>query len=439
MIKKAVKFGANSSGSSNGISIIRHIYRMMSHGYVKMVADARMNLLQFDKMRIDFTDTEEASPLMKHVYDTYWTSFVTDILKHYTAIGRCPFRIKTETVEFDGKKWEIPVPIALPEYSFDLHTFIDTKTGEVEYSITWIGGITSLLYSEDVYILCSNYKRGPSPVSANIVDSDGGALIHEWIKLERVREMERVVTETLIHPTTYIQRQVMPSNVENVIQNARTNELLDEEFRPDENGFNTPADMKPTYDAEHNIAVLPVGYIVAPNQPQLPNIALLQTFREKQNEFQEHTDLVMNMPFQSIKNDTGGLHSRSEAAVDESRANSSARISMITSDLCASTKAVHKLIYPDSNGSVLNIDIPSRSLVTYQNIFHLLEHGLIDKHVAAEEAGKIGSIHVSRMKTTLPRAKRRTTSSIKNSLKRIKRDKETHTSDNDKTETTEIA
>jgi hypothetical protein len=186
MISKSSKFGLGSSAftdpTKKKLSVVNEIYLMMSHGYVRNVSDARMNLLQIDNMDIAYIDQPEYIPseLMRHIYKKFWVPFVADVYKHRTAIGVCPFIMREEVVEFNGEKRSSKIPVALPEHSFDISSYIDTETGRIQYSVNY-HNLRELKNDEDIYVIGSLYRRGPSPVNNLFVDSDAGSLVHDWM------------------------------------------------------------------------------------------------------------------------------------------------------------------------------------------------------------------------------------------------------------------
>ncbi len=395
-ITKSAKFGNGFALMSGAAAKTNSadIFKMMSRGYVRAVSDARMNLLQFDKLEAIYLTGEKPSSLMDYIHKRFWAPFLADAYRHRTSIGICVFRIVEAEFEVESQMRKERVPEALPEGSFEVTPTINQETGNVEFSVSQISKFGAR--DDEVYVLHFIYKKGPSPYS-DIIDSDAGILLEEWKKLGAYETKEAALWNGYLRPWMYCQRTVMPTNVQHTVESARSNDLLNPEFRPDESGFNGPSHPHIEFDERTGVAYVPIGHSLTKRSDDQPSVQLFEQIKYREKQFHRLVDQTMSMSYQNIEADTGGLHSRSEAAVDEARASTTTTVSTIISDLSAAMQLVHSLIYSDSPEERIVVSIPSRSLVTFKNLYDMLDKDLISQQVAAEEAGKISAIHSSRM------------------------------------------
>lgn len=367
---------------------------MMSQGYVKAVSDSRMNLLQFDRLEAVYPTGTKNTPLTDFIHKRFWAPFLADAYRHRTSIGICVFKVTEVVFEFKSEKRTDRVPEALPEGSFDVTPYLDRETGHIRFCIS--RNDMSMPYEEDIYVLHFIYKKGPSP-HTSVIDSDAGILLNDWKALRAYVEREDTLWELYLRPWIYSQRTVMPNNVQHVLESSRSNDLANPEFRPDAGGFNGPPHPQIEFDHKTKVAYVPIGHTLTKNTGDQPSVQLFEHIKHREKEFHRLVDQTMSMSYQNIEADTGGLHSRSEAAVDEARASTTTIVSTIISDLTSAMQLVHAMIHSAKPDDRITVTIPSRSLVTFKNIYEMLDRGLITHVVAAEEAGKISAIHASRM------------------------------------------
>lgn len=390
-------WGENLCKRSNHVKHIQQITTMLAVGYVAILNKARKSHIQFDQMIIDppkdgFTN----SIIQNAVYKNFWREFSVDLSDNHTGIGLCPFQIIEEQITLDdGDKIKIKYPKPLTLGSYEL-LLTENDNNETCYSVFRTN--TSLFEQDtmsDIYIVHSIHRKGPN-LNNSFIDSDCGILVHEWMQMCHLEKLRQNALETMVKPMMYIQYNTGSSNaMQNVIDNLRADAV--QTVVEGRNGTNDSSTQNAIqFDYETNTATLPIGQIVAPTQPIIPTATLFEEINKREVQFKNHADLSFNMTVQNIMADTGGLHSRSESAVAESKATMSAGNTEHIGDIISSLQAVFNLIYPDQHEPV-HVVIPTRSLADNKTIYELYDRGFINSSVAAEEAGKNASIHISRM------------------------------------------
>lgn len=372
---------------------------MLAQGYTAAVSSSRQSMIEFDRMTIDETETEEPSPLMKYVYGRYWVPFAVAIYHHFTAVAICPFKLVTETFMFEHKEYKMTIPRALERGSFDIITTTDTRGAKVHTIVTLTNSFMDDGGEDNtVYIVHSKYRSGMSSTNAAIIDSDGGALVKKWIDMLALNAAAENLVKLMSTPAIYIQKQPVSAYSDSAAEHARHDDLANPILQEYERkqGYALSSTVFMTHNQDINASLLPDGYMMSPNQPERPDSRLLEYYRNKDAEYRELVDLVMKMHHESIKSDTGGLHSRSEAAVEESKAATSAHLGEQVADITSAIRTVFGLIFSDRT-DIVNVTIPCRSLATMELLWELYRNKMAPHKVVAEELGKMMNIDKSKL------------------------------------------
>ena len=172
---------------------------MLSEGEISVAFNGRFKHIVVDKIEIDtYPDNmDEQDPLFLAI-KRRWIPFVSKMYTHFSAIGVCPFRIKSYT--FIGKNEEalqIKYPIALEPFGFTLKTTMEN--GEKKYEFT----VPNEEKKEKIYYVVDNRVTGPNAYK-NMIDSDCGKLINQWITLQEMYKHERAMAEKREYPPLYV-------------------------------------------------------------------------------------------------------------------------------------------------------------------------------------------------------------------------------------------
>lgn len=407
MTSRVTRANRNFMGSAGGSAIVPLIFKMLSQEYPAAVMNARLALIEFDSMLIDVTEDEVPSAVMKYVYGRYWNTFAREIGPSFIGISCMPFRFVDETFMFEGKQYTMTVPVALERGGFDMYTYED-DTRQKAYCVYPIGGNTSRSLNigyfvdnkDPIFVVESKYRKGISTFNQSIIDSDGGLLIGKWLETNDLRNAATKLVGLMTTPPIYIQKHQVSAFSDSAVESARHTDLLNMSSLSSnqhnaENMLIGPS-ASISRNLEINTTLLPDGHILAPHQPPRPDPRLLDYYTNKEAEFKELVDLVMKMHFQIIKADTGGLHSRSEAAVAEARSSTSAHIGELVSDIISAIQTVFGLIYPD-RVSTVNVVLPCRALATVDILWDMYANEMAPHSLVAEELAKMMNIDKSKL------------------------------------------
>lgn len=403
MTSRVTRANLNFTGSTGAVSVVPLIYNMFAHEYPAAVANARLSLIEFDNMKVDVTETEMPSPIMEHVYSRFWTPFARDVGYNIMCIAATPFRFVNETFVFEGRSYTMTVPRALERGGYDVSTYED-ENGEKAYNVLPVSGrnMKGIIFGSDdpIYVVDSKYRNGISTYNQAIIDSDGGLLVDKWLETKDLRHSATKLVGLMTTPSIYIQKHQVTSFSDSAVENTRHGDLLGLSRESHVDGGSDVLPIGPaasiTRNAVINTTLLPDGHILAPHQPARPDPRLLDYYNGKEAEFKELVDLVMKMHFQIIKADTGGLHSRSEAAVAEARSSTSAHVGELISDITSCVQTVFGLIYADRTVAV-NVVLPCRSLATVDILWDMYANNMAPHNLVAEELAKMMNIDSSRL------------------------------------------
>lgn len=403
MTSRVTRANRDFMGSPGTASIVPLIFKMLSQEYPAAVMNARLALIEFDSMMIDVTEEEVPSAVMKYVYGRYWNTFAREIGPSFIGISCMPFRFVNETFMFEGKTYTMTVPVALERGGFDVSTYED-ETRQKAYCVFPVGGNSRTLNlsiydgKDPIYVVESKYRKGIATFNQSIIDSDGGLLIGKWLETNDLRVAATKLVGLMTTPPIYIQKHQVSAFSDSAVESARHSDLLG----LGNNGAGGADNMligpsaAISRNLEINTTLLPDGHILAPHQPPRPDPRLLDYYTNKEAEFKELVDLVMKMHFQIIKADTGGLHSRSEAAVAEARSSTSAHIGELVSDIISAIQTVFGLIYPDRISAV-NVVLPCRALATVDILWDMYANEMAPHSLVAEELAKMMNIDKSKL------------------------------------------
>jgi len=235
-----------------------------------------------------------------------------------------------------------------------------------------------------------------------VVDSDAGSIVDEWYANNTLQAQAGEMYHQMYQRYPFFEKRVVSSVSQNVEANAASDHLL-EHFKPDENGYPETPKTEITFEPKTRTALLPYGYIISPHQPPPLDTRLLDYIEAQDVKYRYGVDMAMNMSEQNVKADSSsGLHSRSKAGVDEAKSKSSANVAQIIADISSGIQEIHTMMHKDQLVPV-SVSIPTRSLVSHELVFQLLDKGLISHATAAEESSAISSIHTSRMQMVEPK------------------------------------
>lgn len=402
MTSRVTRANRDFMGSPGTSSIVPLIFTMLSQEYPAAVMNARLALIEFDSMLIDVTDDEVPSDVMKYVYGRYWNTFAREIGPFFIGISCVPFRFVNETFVFEGKSYTMTVPVALERGGFNISAYEDENRRKAYSVYPFNGNSRSLNLSmydgkDPIYVLESKYRKGISTYSQSSIDSDGGLLIGKWLETNELRLAASKLVGLMTTPPIYIQKHQVSAFSDSAVESARHTDLLglgSASSGADSLLIGPSASI--SRNLEINTTLLPEGHILAPHQPPRPDPRLLDYYTNKEAEFKELVDIVMKMHFQIIKADTGGLHSRSEAAVAEARSSTSAHIGELVADIVSAIQTVFGIIYPDRISAV-NVVLPCRALATVDILWDMYANEMAPHSLVAEELAKMMNIDKSKL------------------------------------------
>lgn len=380
--------------SVNEKSVVHDIYTMLSSGYVAGINSSRKSHIQFDTMCLESSIDEETGEVveptgfMDHVIAQYWRPFAQSMYHHFTAIGVCPYVVQVRSVEFKNTKKRVPIPVALEPLDFTVSASRNEKY-EKEYTIT---SKTIDSDENEIYVVESSRCGGINTSNPEIVDSDCGKVVHLWRKVTQTQERIEHARRGILNPQIWIQQHIPANQLPREIEETRRREI--EDLLYGESGVKKEAKLE--YNEENRTVLLPMGYVISPNQPPIVPLAALD-IRNEMDEYYFQVDLNFSMPQQNILKDVGGLHSRSESAVAETKSQKSVALAEIISDITRGLTHVYQKLYNDKTKNV-SVSLSSRSFADYPTVIDLHTRELIDTEVLKEELVHLTGISNKRMR-----------------------------------------
>ena len=136
--------------------------------------------------------------------------------------------------------------------------------------------------------------------------------------------------------------------------------------------------------------IIPKFYEASKFQPSFSTDLMDMT--QHRHQFYSSVDMAFGIPVQSAKVDASYMNSRSRSAVDEDRAKTNALIEHAKLDITLGLDEVFRKMYTDEKGE-LEITLPHRTLIDFDNIFFLHREGVINDDHARDQYISIVGIH----------------------------------------------
>lgn len=389
------------------MNVVEEIFNMMFDEYVAIALKRRKGYLQLDSILFDISKTFHPQPFILDLYNKYAPKFLSDSYDNLSAIGIAPFIMVTEHIDITDvikptkeeeevevklgrklkRKRTIKMPVALVPKSYNVETFVNIN-GQKEYKFY----LKNRKEQPKFFWINSKFRSGINEYDTNVVDSDCAPILRAWIKLnEYKRDAEEIRTE-LKKPIRWLQKVFDKVYGPNMHEEARAEKILS--YRRDPNGYKLPGVTEVEINREQNLAIVPGGHILSAVQPS-PSLELLN-LKEAKVEFKSLVDETLGMAIQSSKTAASAFHTRTNSAVEETKADRSAMLHELVSDLSYIGSLAFKMCMEDTSPESISISIPMRSVADENSIYKLHGYGVINDNVAREELLKINGMQTHR-------------------------------------------
>lgn len=364
---------------STKLDILPGLIDMFNEGYVSTVKNMRKSLIRFELLEIPEFKNEVVMQMIKE----HMIPFASDLHDTLTLLAIAPYVLVKRKIVCTYRTETMEVPICLPLGSYEVYTEY-TKKFEKRYRIVLIGAMTQ----PKIHVLTSRFRKGPSEIDGQVCDSDCGIIYHEYARLrQRQCEVDALYRKATAQPIVIQAMNSASTTTQDEIEQAQFSLNI---HRKLDQGYEEPPQPELTYDHVNNVIVIPKRYEAARYQPAFPPELLnIAPFVHR---FYGSVDMTFGIPVQSAKVDASYMNSRSRSAVDEDRTKTNAVIDHTKSDITLGLDKVLRQIFQDEHRE-LDIYLPHRTLIDFDNIFFLHREGVIDDDHARDQYIGIVGIH----------------------------------------------
>lgn len=379
-------FSSASMDQRNNLAYMRaremiDIERMCKTSYVSAARDYRKSILQIHKMNlVEQMQHDTNSVAMERWIREGMVPMACAVEANYSKFGLCPYRIvqrrmyagddegyKARAGPYAKQFRDVHVAVPMELGTYTVETLVDDQ------------GVKQVLVLDkqgdpiDTFVE-SQYRTGPSTTGPEF-DSEGGALVPEFRRLERRLQLAEKILDKHEKPVLFLRKEVAAASQQNDTENQRFDDLV--ERTRDEHGYLQEKEFQ--LQVKDGVVLLPPHINTTPYQPQPParidEAAAVEAFVKL-------VAAIYRVPPRKLipQGETTMSH-RSESAVDEDRGEMCAALNEIASDLVHAMEMITIRLFA--------VPIPMAITLRPQadrQVFHELhELGLIDDTVLRDE------------------------------------------------------
>lgn len=364
----------------SSVHVLPELVKVLRTGSVACAINHRINFLDVHDMHVEEVQGAKMTELMQLVIRKYWSRLFLQLDENFVLTGYCPYVIAKRTLEMDGKKVRVDVPIALRpgDYTMSQTTNEDFET-EIEFRVLGV------MKQPDIQVVNSTTRSGPSRVNPDDIDSDCGAILHEWRKLQRRHDVAAAAQKLTIFPTLHLEHVISNTTRATETEVKLFNDHLNQRrFDMDHGGYEDET-VRLELNTEQQTVVIPAMFTASRFQ-HVPETSLMNT-TIADNDFQHFVYNVLGIP--SINENTKSTRSgRTHSAVQEDRAIFMATIQRLVGDRSNAMADIWMRMYHTR----VKFHIPHRTQLDISTVAYLAEIGVLDPRMARNEFATITGI-----------------------------------------------
>lgn len=377
--------------SQKRMHVMLNIDRMSRTGLVNAAREYRKSVLQIHKMNIVEYAGFENTPSMERWLREGMIPMASAVEANFSKYGLCPYKImpkpfyagddqvyisKSGQYAQQYRHLHVAVPMELGSYT--LEPYMD------EHGVKHICVLDKNGDEIDTVVF-SQYRTGPVLFGPGF-DSEGGAIVDEFLRMERRLKLADKLLEREADPVVWLRKEVAKATQQNDVENQRYDELV--ERSRDEHGY--PQEKEFQLSTKDGVVMLPPNINTATYQPKSnatvdeAQITLLfghlvgNTYRVPTRKFAHEGKSFMSH--------------RSESAVDEDRGDMCASLNELSSDLQHAMEKITVRLFKIPIPWVFSLRVQADRMM----MEWIHEKGMIDDNVLREEVFNLVGLSKSR-------------------------------------------
>ena len=355
---------------------------MVNNGHTSIALARRFAYIEIQNIVITEDGKQTMTPLMHHIFQKYWHPLLAELNRNYATITKNPYYIKSVNVEFNGQIYKERVPIALRLGSFAYSVIMDKDSYEDVHKFI-IKGRPNNKQPKIYYTQSSLYPGMMSGDCENML-SEFGVIRKEWKMYQIHNAQNEHMRAKIINAPIYIEHVLNPVTAANDVQTTRMDDHIKTKY--DVEGYPQETEIKLDIKEDQNLIVVPDQHRISAHHPSISSNSLTEIDSRK---FEGMIDKALGLPFSDYYAGGSVFSTRSQSAIDETRAALSAKLSAVATDYVLAIKEIWKTIY----GTEIEVRISHRAHVDTDMIQLLHGIGAIDDDMAKYQLLSIAGIN----------------------------------------------